>query len=42
MKGTERKEHLMEATMELVAEGGLHNFSMKKVTDRVGCSEMLL
>ncbi len=42
MHGEARKEVLIEATMDIVAELGLSNFAMKKVTDKVGCSEMLL
>ncbi len=36
------KKAMMQATMEIVAEGGLNNFSMKKVTERVGVSEALV
>ena len=42
MSDNNTKEALMKATMDIVAEGGLNNFSMKKVTDRVGVSEALV
>ena len=37
-----RKDEMLEAAMQVVAEGGLESFSMKKVTDRIGVSEALL
>lgn len=37
-----RKAELMEAAMQIVAEHGLADFSMRQVTNRVGVSEALL
>lgn len=37
-----RKEEFIDATMLIVAEGGLDNFSMKKVTRKIGVSEALI
>ncbi len=37
-----RKEEFLDATMRVVAENGLDNFSMKKVTNRIGVSEALI
>ncbi len=37
-----KKEELISATMEIVAENGFTDFSMKKITQRVGCSEALI
>lgn len=37
-----KKDELMEATMEIVAEIGFASFSMKKVTTRIGVAEGLI
>ncbi len=37
-----RKEEFLDATMRIVAESGLDNFSMKKVTNKIGVSEALI
>lgn len=37
-----RKEEFIDAAMLIVAEGGLDNFSMKKVTGKIGVSEALI
>ncbi len=37
-----RKEEFLDATMRIVAESGLDNFSMKKVTNSIGVSEALI
>ena len=37
-----RKEELIKATMQIVAENGLTDFTMKKVTERIGVSEALI
>lgn len=42
MKSAERKRELTDATMQIVAEQGLHGFSMRQVTRKVGVSEALL
>ena len=37
-----RKDELMRATIEIVAKDGLSNFSMRKVTEKIGVSEALI
>lgn len=37
-----RRKELMQTTVEIVAEFGLTNFSMKKVTEQAGVSEALI
>lgn len=42
MERLSRKEEFINATMLVVAESGLDNFSMRKVTGRIGVSEALI
>ena len=42
MNRRNKKEQLIEATMQVVAENGLPSFSMRKVTMKVGVSEALI
>lgn len=42
MEKLSRKEEFIDVTMLIVAEGGLDNFSMKKVTRKIGVSEALI
>lgn len=42
MAKIDRRNEFLQTTMQIVAENGLDNFAMKKVTDRMGVSESLL
>lgn len=42
MEKLSRKEEFLDVAMRIAAESGLNNFSMKKVTDKVGVSEALI
>lgn len=42
MEKLSRKYEFLDVTMRIVSESGLDNFSMKKVTDRIGVSEALI
>ncbi len=42
MEKLKRREEFIDVTMRIVAESGLDNFSVKKVTGKIGVSEALL